>query len=362
MSSLKNKLRSSIRQETRSVKDRFTQADNLMNKYPAGLANPPVQETTLGAQTERNTNSDDSTLGAQSNHIPNSGTHHSEVSTDALIARVEEAKKGQIITVPIEKVRDNPYNARHVYNTETIHALVSSILAHGQIVPALATDDPENENGYILIDGGYRKRALERAGIKSIKLTVMDVASPIELYRFSYLLNNERQPQSAIDNALAWKKLLEEDRVANLEEIATLTGKSIATVSQTLSILNLPENVKSLIRENSAKFTSSISYELYLCRESMPNEDQFYSFAKRILDEDMSSRDIRAERRRISRTANRKKKDVSRQYKIMTSNRQTGYIKEWDSGKIAFEITLSDPHERAKLMEELKSRFLTSRE
>lgn len=362
MSSLKNKLRSSIRQETKSVKDRFTQADNLMNRYPAGLANPPVTETTLGAQTEKTTGSDNRTLGAQSNYLPNSGTLNSESATDVLMARVEEAKKGQIITVPIENVRDNPYNARHIYNAETIHALVTSILAHGQIVPALATSDPENMNGYILIDGGYRKRALERAGIKSIKLTIMDIASPIELYRFSYLLNNERQPQSAIDNALAWKKLLEEGRVNNHEEIATLTGKSVATVSQTLSILNLPENVKTLIQENSEKFSSAISYELYLCKEYIPDSEQFYAFAKRILNEDMSSRDIRAERKRIGKTATRKKKDVSRQYRIMSANRQVGYIKEWDSGKVAFEITLANPDERAKLMDELKSRFLPAKE
>ena len=334
MSSLKNKLRSSLRQESRSVQDRFTQADTLMTLYPDGLANPPAREAAIpGAQNTPRTKQApplaDSPDKATDTNMPSDSRKQAtapDTPSDLLLARANQAHKGQIVTVPIEKVRDNPYNARHVYHPETIHALVSSIMAHGQIVPALATPDPEKNGYYILIDGGYRKRALERAGIDTIKLTLMIVQSPIELYRYSFLLNNERQPQSAIDNALAWRKLLEEGSVRNYEEIATLTGKSIATISQTLSILNLPENIKSLIAENSDKFTSAIAYELYLCRETMPENDQLFHFAQRILDEDLSSRDIRAERKRIGKTAIRKKKDVSRQYKIMSANRQLGYI------------------------------------
>lgn len=65
MSSLKNKLRTSIREETKSVKDRFTQAESLMNQYPDGLANPPVADTKPKAPD----NLSETTLGAPSDGL-----------------------------------------------------------------------------------------------------------------------------------------------------------------------------------------------------------------------------------------------------------------------------------------------------
>ena len=53
----------------------------------------------------------------------------------------------------------------------------------------------------------------------------------------------------------------------------------------------------------------------------------------------------------------RKTKENSRQYKIQIDGRIAGFIKEWDSGKVALEINLAEPSARESLVQELKARF-----
>jgi ParB family chromosome partitioning protein len=77
----------------------------------------------------------------------------------------------------------------------------------------------------------------------------------------------------------------------------------------------------------------------------------------RTVEEDLSSRSLEAIRAKLEHAKPRKKKEVSRQYRIKSGQAQIGFIKEWDSGRVALDVTLADPKERDALVEELKRRF-----
>jgi len=125
----------------------------------------------------------------------------------------------------------------------------ASIATHGQKTPGLATPDPARPGHYILIDGHYRKRALASAGKLEMECFIESNLNDLDFYRLSFLLNEQRSDQSALDNAIAWRQLLDEGKVQKEEDICELTGMSAGTVNKTLALLRLPESVLGVMRE-----------------------------------------------------------------------------------------------------------------
>lgn len=314
-------MRATLSLEKRKVADRFSAAEAVLAERPAGLAAPPA----LSARAD-------------------------------FSAEIDEGSVRRVLNVPLSAVRDNPLNARHLYDPEVVKSLAASIATRGQLVPVTGVPDPEHKGGFILVDGHYRKKALAAAGRTHVDLIVAESEPGLELYRMSWLLNEERSAQSALDNALAWRRLLDEQLVQEAAEIAELLGVSPATVNKTLAFLKLPASVLEKVRERPDKFGVFIGYELFLAAKNL-NEEDLQALVDRIIQQNLSSRDVEAIRRQIEQGGQRKRKEVSRQYKITQGNAQIGVIKEWDSGKVALEIKLADPKERNALLDELKRRF-----
>jgi len=326
-------MRASLKAEESSVEKRFAAAEAAMERAPGGLAGP-FPSLNRGAQS--------TTFGAESEPIGLSG-----------------GENRQLKKISIDLVFDNPFNARQIYNPDVIKERAASIATHGQRVPALACEDWNHPGKYILIDGHYRKRAIQAAGKTEIECLIEPIANDLELYRLSFLLNAERNAQSSLDNALAWRRLLDEKKVPSEEALVELTGLSWGTVNKTLALLKLPESAINRLKEQPAKFGVAVGYELFLFAKAAKEEDVL-NLMDRILDQDLSSREVEALRKKAQDKPARKPKEVSRQYKIRNGEVQIGFIKEWDSGKVAFEVRLLDQRDRDALVEELKKRFTLS--
>lgn len=261
------------------------------------------------------------------------------------------------ITAPLACVHENPLNARHIYKPEVIKERATSIATDGQMTPALAMPHPSIPGHYVLIDGLYRKKALQSLGRSDMELQLCDTMEGLALYKRSWLLNDQRSGQSAIDNALAWGQLIDDGFVADAEQIAELLALSPSTVSKTLSLFKLPAAAIDRIRQSPESFGVFIIYELSLAAPEMSEED-LLRFIDKVVAEKLSSRDVAALRQQIVKREVRKKKEVSRQYRIRSiSNAVIGSLKTWDSGKVAFECILDDEADRESLIAELKQRF-----
>jgi ParB family transcriptional regulator, chromosome partitioning protein len=326
-------MRASMKAEETSVEKRFAAAEAAMERAPSGLAGS-FPTPTRGALS----------------------TTFSAESTATLRALPEQRILKKI---PLDFVLDNPFNARQIYNPDVIKERAASIATHGQRVPALACEDWNHPGKYILIDGHYRKRAIQAAGKSEIECLIEPIANELELYRLSFLLNAERNAQSSLDNALAWRRLLDEKKVPSEEALVELTGLSWGTVNKTLALLKLPESAIGRLREQPAKFGVAVGYELYLFAKAA-REEEVLALMDRIIGQDLSSREVEALRKKAQDKPTRKPKEVSRQYKIRSGEAQIGFIKEWDSGKVAFEVRLLDQRDRDALVEELKKRFTLS--
>src|ERR1700744_4529487 len=213
-------LRASMRAEADSVEKRFAAAEAAMERAPSGLAGA-FAGASRGAS---------STFSAES---------EAPARPEATPVKVEGRT---LIKLPLDRVIDNPFNARQIYNHDVIKERAASIATHGQRVPALACEDWRRPGFYILIDGHYRKRAIQAAGKTEIECLIEPITNDLELYRLSFLLNAERNAQSSLDNALAWRRLLDEKKVPSEEALVELTGLSWGTVNKTLALLKLPDS------------------------------------------------------------------------------------------------------------------------
>lgn len=261
-----------------------------------------------------------------------------------------------VLSVEITKVRDNPRNARKLYDPAVVNQRATSIRLDGQMTPAPACHDWENPGSYILIGGHYRKKALLQNGATHIQIKLLPAKNNFDLYRLSYAENDERQSGTPLDDALSWQELQAAGEVGTQDEIAALVGKPRTTINKTLALLNLPPGILSVLKETPDKFTLTAGYELSLMTTGF-SETELIAIAQKVAAGDFSTRDLTRLREARKTNTPRKQKEISRQHKIVMNGAHRGTIKDWDSGKVVMEVMLTDPAEREQLVSELRERF-----
>ena len=256
----------------------------------------------------------------------------------------------------IGHLQDNPYNARQIYAIDLVKERAASIAKNGQLTAATVATDPSKQGFYFLIDGHYRKRALKLLDRQTMDCVIKTIKSKVDLYHLSFVLNEERSGQTALDNALAWKIMLDQGTIQKEEDICDLTSMSWSNVNKTLALTKLPAPVIERISETPTKFGVALGYELVLFY-NYNGEDSTLSLINRILEEDLSCRDVEKYRKQLGKNTPRKQREFSRQYKIKRNGQDIGFIKDWDSGKLTIEIIGLDSSERNELVNELSNKF-----
>lgn len=328
--SMTDKLKLSLASKASTLNDRFARAQEVMETVEPGSA--------LGVLT----------TSSFSDERPN-------VSPQSFSA--ERLVDGRmILKVPVALVHDNPYNARKVYIPERVKELSASIASGKQLVPCYVVPHQELPGEFILIDGQYRKRAVIDAGINELYIEVGDAVTPLEMYRLSREFNKERSEQTVVDDAFAWAKLVTDGVVKTEAELAIAVNESEANVNKTLSILKLPAVALDRVFEHPASFTMTCCYELFQLSQIV-SQERLLEIIDDVAADKISGRGVETLRKSLQNKAPRKQKEISRQYKIK-SQEAAGYIKDWDNGKLSFEVTIPDHKLRMEFLEELKKKFM----
>ena len=274
--------------------------------------------------------------------------------SEAAVSGGEDAR--QIQSIKIDVIDDNPFNARHIYNQDKIKDLASSIATQGQKYPVPVVPNPNKPGRYILIDGHYRKRANISLGRLEIDCIFENDMPAIELYRISFMLNHERNDQTALDNALAWGNLLKLKIINSEEDLCDLTNISWPKINKTLALLKLSQSTLDLLKEHADKIGVAMGYEIYLYEKEF-GELAGNELLQRVINEELTILEVKSIRERASKPKERKQKETSRQYKITSNDQQLGVIKEWDNGKISMDITVDNPVKKAQILESIKKLF-----
>jgi ParB family chromosome partitioning protein len=159
-----------------------------------------------------------------------------------LISKPDES----ILFIPIENISSNPFQPRKEFDGNELKELAESIKQKGviQAITVRKTD----EGNYELISGERRLRAAKLAGLEKIPAFLMDVSSKEDLLEISLIENIQRQDLNALEVAEGYQRLINECKLKQ-EEVAEKVGKSRSTVTNTLRLLNLPEEIKVSIRK-----------------------------------------------------------------------------------------------------------------
>ena len=150
-----------------------------------------------------------------------------------------------IAEIAVEIVDPNPYQPRTEFNEEELAELAASIKAQGLLQPI--TVRPTADGRYQLVAGERRLRAVRNLGRTVINAIVRKVTDK-QLLELSLVENLLRSDLNDIEVAQALQKL-QNTYGYTTTQLAEITGKSRPAVSNTLRLLELPEEVQGLIRE-----------------------------------------------------------------------------------------------------------------
>ena len=159
-------------------------------------------------------------------------------------ASKKENQHERIWHVPISEITPNEEQPRTNFDHQDLEDLVASIKKHGILQPVTVTE--KSDGGYELIAGERRMRASEIAGLATVPALVR-VASQQEKLELALIENIQRQNLNPVEEAFAYKRLVEEFDLTQ-REVAEQVGKSRPAVANMIRLLDLPEQIqKSLV-------------------------------------------------------------------------------------------------------------------
>lgn len=261
--------------------------------------------------------------------------------------------RGTFVEAPMGEIVPNPFNARKTYREARIREMKASLAANGQETPGTATI---RDGKYVLAAGHYRFKGLQLLDAPTMALMVIPDLTDKQLYELSYRENAEREEQSALDNALAWSELIQSGIYANEQELAEAVGLSAPNVNKTLSILRLSKLVLDVVREDPGAFALGVLYELSLF-EPVGGAEKTLDLAIAAGAGEIGRKQIQDARALLQQAKPRKGRESSRAYKLAVAGASSGVLKEWPSGKVAFEVNIADPLLREQFVNELRARF-----
>ena len=148
--------------------------------------------------------------------------------------------------VPIEAIQPNPQQPRSNIKESDLEDLAASINEHGIIQPLIVSEDP-NSGNYTLIAGERRWRAAQLAGLSMVPVIERTVTEQGQL-EIALIENLQRTDLTPLETASAYRQLAENFSLTH-EQISERVGKSRTSVTNTLRLLNLPNQVQKSLAE-----------------------------------------------------------------------------------------------------------------
>jgi len=149
-----------------------------------------------------------------------------------------------VLEIATDHIRQNPRQPRQHFSPSDLEDLINSIKEHGILQPIIVTS---TKDGYELIAGERRLRSAKALGLKTVPAIVRE-ANEQQKLELALIENIQRQDLNAIEEALAYKALIEEFNITQ-EDVGRRVGKSRSNVANILRLLDLPEEMLIALRE-----------------------------------------------------------------------------------------------------------------
>lgn len=148
----------------------------------------------------------------------------------------------------ISELVRNKYQPRKSFNQENLDELTNSIKEHGIIQPIIVRKSVDQKFKYEIIAGERRWLAAQNAGLHEVPVVITE-ADDLKSLEFAIVENVQRIDLNIIEEAQGYQRLIN-DFFYDQNKVAQFIGKSRSHVSNCLRLLNLPNEVVDLIKNN----------------------------------------------------------------------------------------------------------------
>lgn len=146
--------------------------------------------------------------------------------------------------LPLSSISPNRFQPRGYFDEEALSQLADSIREVGVLQPVLVR--PAGDGEYELIAGERRWRAARRVGLQTIPALVRETDDAAALEQ-ALVENLHRDSLNPLEEAAAYQQLIEDFGLTH-DEVAARVGRSRATVSNTLRLMQLPPAIQKLVQ------------------------------------------------------------------------------------------------------------------
>ncbi|MBS4534955.1 nucleoid occlusion protein [Clostridium sp. D2Q-14] len=152
----------------------------------------------------------------------------------------------EVINIPLNQIRPNPYQPRKSFSKRSIEELSKSIEAYGVLQPISVRKI--NDNTYELVAGERRLRAAEAVELTSIPSLIVNMKDQDSAV-LALIENLQREDLNFIEEAEGYSNLIN-DHGLTQHELAEKVGKNQSTIANKLRVLRLSDEVKKNLLEN----------------------------------------------------------------------------------------------------------------
>ena len=266
------------------------------------------------------------------------------------IENVEATRKPEpdkeVTFVKITKVEPNREQPRKKFDEDSLLELSESLKQYGILQPLLVQD---KKDYFEIIAGERRWRAAKMAGLKEIPVIIKEL-SDRETVEISLIENIQRENLNPIEEAMAFKRLLEEFHLKQ-DEVAERVSKSRTAVTNSMRLLKLDDRVQQMVVDD--LITTGHARALL----AIPDNDKQYNLAQQIFDEKLSVREteklvkkIQSQKPELPKTQKDKMsvfyEDMEEKLKAIMGTKVAIHYKGNKKGKIEIEYYSSDEFER----------------
>ncbi len=266
-------------------------------------------------------------------------------------ANAEGIKKPEIgkdvIYVKIGKVEPNKDQPRKSFDEDSLLELSESLKQYGVLQPLLVQD---KKDYYEIIAGERRWRAAKLAGLKEIPVIIKKLTDR-EIVEISLIENIQRENLNPIEEALAYKKLINEFHLKQ-DELAERISKSRTSVTNAMRLLKLDQRVQQMVIDD--LITTGHARALL----GITDSEKQYITAQQIFDENLSVRETeklikKLQNDKVEQSVNKEEdslavfyEDMEQKLKSIMGTKVLIHKKSKEKGKIEIEYYSSDELER----------------
>lgn len=215
--------------------------------------------------------------------IPNKAvgkTAEKAAQSDNKNNKEEKVEASGAVMLKLSSIEPNREQPRKDFDEDALLELADSIKQYGVLQPLIVQ---KKKDYYEIIAGERRWRASKLAGLKEVPVIIKEFSEQ-EILEISLIENIQRENLNPIEEAMAYKKLLEEFHLKQ-DEVAERVSKSRTAVTNSMRLLKLDEQVQQMV------ISDMISTGHARALLAIEDKEQQLMLAQKIFDEKLSVRE-----------------------------------------------------------------------